>query len=119
MNALALVIGNAEYAQEKDKLINATNDADDFAAKLLNLGFIVQKKNNCTLQIFDREVRKFGEDLKKIDVGLFYFSGHGLQIDGRNYLTSIDTSFVDSISAKHTSFPLDEIIEYMLSLIHI
>ncbi|MBS5413355.1 MAG: caspase family protein [Bacteroides thetaiotaomicron] len=113
MNALALVIGNAEYAQEKDKLINATNDADDFAAKLLNLGFIVQKKNNCTLQIFDREVRKFGEDLKKFDVGLFYFSGHGLQIDGRNYLTSIDTSFVDSISAKHTSFPLDEIIEYM------
>lgn len=113
MNALALVIGNANYAQEKDKLINATNDADDFAAKLMNLGFVVQKKNDCTLETFEREVRKFGEDLKKFNVGLFYFSGHGLQIEGRNYLTSVDSSFADSISAKHTSFPLDEVIDYM------
>jgi len=44
---------------------------------------------------------------------LFYFSGHGLQIKGINYLTAIDTNFADDISATHTSFPLDEIINYM------
>lgn len=113
MNALALVIGNANYLNDKDKLINAVNDADDFGKKLLNLGFIVKKATDCNDETFEREVRNFGEELKKFDVGLFYFSGHGLQIEGKNYLTSIDTSFADALSAKHTSFPLDQVIEYM------
>src|SRR5438045_1821608 len=101
MNALALVIGNANYANPKDRLVNAVNDAEDFGKKLLNLGFIVKKCTDCDRETFDRQVRSFGEELKKFDVGLFYFSGHGLQIEGRNYLTSIDTSFADSVSAKH------------------
>lgn len=113
MNALALIIGNADYNAEKDKLINAVNDANDFGHKLVNLGFVVNKVTNCNREIFDREIRKFGTDLKKFDIGLFYFSGHGLQIKGQNYLTAIDTSFADDISAIHTSFPLDEIIDYM------
>lgn len=113
MNALALVIGNANYSLEKDKLVNAVNDAQDVSNKLLNLGFIVNEVIDCNRETFDREIRKFGSDLKQYDIGLFYFSGHGLQIEGNNYLTSIDTSFVDDISAKNTSFPLSEIIEYM------
>jgi len=113
MNALALIIGNAEYNQDKDKLVNAVNDANDFSKKLVNLGFVVQKETDCNREQFDRNIRKFGEDLKKFDIGLFYFSGHGLQINGKNYLTAIDTSFADDISAIHTSFPLDEIIDYM------
>lgn len=113
MNALALVIGNAKYALEKDKLVNAVNDAEDFGKKLLNLGFIVRTVTDCNRETFDREIRDFGQELKNFDVGLFYFSGHGLQIEGKNYLTSIDTSFADDVSAKHTSFPLDEIIDYM------
>jgi len=113
MNALALVIGNANYTLEKDKLINAVNDANDFGLKLLNLGFVVNKITDCTEEIFETEIRRFGTDLKNFDIGLFYFSGHGLQIDGKNYLTSIDTSFADSISAKHSSVPIEEIIDYM------
>lgn len=113
MNALALVIGNANYNAEKDRLINAVNDAEDVGNKLLNLGFIVRPVTDCAGEIFDREVRAFGQELKKFDVGLFYFSGHGLQIEGKNYLTSIDTSFADDVSAKHTSYPLDQVIEYM------
>jgi len=113
MNALALLIGNAQYIYSKDRLINSGNDAEDFGKKLLNLGFIVKRAIDCNGETFEREVQSFGEELKKFDVGLFYFSGHGLQIDGKNYLTSIDTSFVDSVSAKHTSFPLDQVIEYM------
>lgn len=113
MNALALVIGNANYTQEKDRLINAVNDADDIVKKLLNLGFTVSKSIDCSRETFDREIRRFGNDLKKYDIGLFYFSGHGLQIKGQNYLTAIDTSFADDISATHTSLHLDEVIDYM------
>lgn len=107
MNGLAFVVGNANYVGEHNKLINAVNDAKDFSAKLLNLGFVVMTSIDCTNESFDRDIRKFSEELKKYDVGLFYFSGHGLQIEGKNYLTSVDTSFADSISAKHTSIPLD------------
>jgi hypothetical protein len=113
MNALALIVGNANYNLEKDRLINAVNDARDFGHKLINLGFIVKTITDCNEEIFDREIRNFGDELTKFDVGLFYFSGHGLQIEGKNYLTSIDTNFVDDVSAKHTSIPLDEIIDYM------
>ena len=60
MNALALVIGNADYAAQKDKLVNAVHDADDIATKLLNLGFIVKKSTDCNRETFDREVRGFG-----------------------------------------------------------
>jgi hypothetical protein len=113
MKALALVIGNADYALPKDKLINAVNDAFDFGKKLLNLGFVVIQRTDCTLGDFGRELVHFGHELKKFDIGLFYFSGHGLQIKGDNYLTAIDTNFIDDISAKHSSIPLPEIIEYM------
>lgn len=113
MNALALVIGNANYSLDKDKLVNAVNDATDFGQKLVNLGFVVNNPTDCDREAFDREIKGFGEDLKKYDIGLFYFSGHGLQIEGKNYLTAIDTSFADDISAIHSSFPLNEIIDYM------
>lgn len=76
MNAHALVVGNANYALERHRLINAVNDAKDVSAKLLRLGFIVKTLKNCTLEEFDKEVQAFGDRLKDFDVGLFYFSGH-------------------------------------------
>jgi hypothetical protein len=112
-NALALIIGNNEYVLERDRLNNAVNDANDFAAKLMALGFTVNKALNVNEENFERAVTDFGNDLCQYKVGLFYFSGHGLQIDGVNYLTAVDTSFADDISAKHSSYKLDQIIEYM------
>ena len=73
----------------------------------------MRKTINCNNEHFERDVRSFSDDLKSYDVGLFYFSGHGLQIDGQNYLTSLDTNFSDSISVKHTSIPLKEVMDYM------
>lgn len=113
MNALAFVVGNAKYADEKDRLVNAVHDADDISDKLMSLGFAVIKKTDCTNEEFDRNLHDFSDRLGKYDVGLFYFSGHGLQIENTNYLTMTDTNFYDSTSAKHTSFTLNEVIERM------
>ncbi|WP_222539230.1 caspase family protein [Pedobacter polysacchareus] len=113
MNALALIVGNTNYVLKEHELINAVNDSDDLAEKLMTLGFTIQKVTNCTRKEFDDALIEFGDNLKKYQIGLFYFSGHGLQIDGLNYLTSIDTSFADSSSAKYTSNRLDEVIERM------
>lgn len=113
MNALALVVGNNNYDNPDNRLINAVNDANDFSAKLLSLGFNVIKKTDSNRLDFDHSLLDFSNKLEKYDVGLFYFSGHGLQIKGVNYLTMTDTSFADATSAKYTSFELDEVIERM------
>lgn len=113
MNALAYIIGNSDYASENGHLVNAVHDADDISDKLMSLGFTVIKKTNCTNEDFDRTLHEFSDNLEKYDVALFYFSGHGLQIEGINYLTMTDTNFFDATSAKHTSFTLDEVIERM------
>ena len=47
------------------------------------------------------------------DVGLFYFAGHAMQFKGENYLNTVDTTFYDEISAKHSSIPLNQIIDLM------
>ncbi|MDV3950363.1 peptidase C14 [Elizabethkingia anophelis] len=113
MKALALVIGNNNYNLPEHRLINAINDATDFSNKLNTLGFVTILKTDCDLETFDRALLDFGEQLKNYDVALFYFSGHGLQIEGINYLTAIDTNFADAVSAKHRSIKLDEVIDHM------
>jgi len=113
MNAYALIVGNANYRLAQHRLVNAVNDAKDVSAKLLRLGFVVKTLTDCTVEEFDKEIHAFGNRLKNFDVGLFYFSGHGIQIEGKNYLTSIDTNFTDEYSVKHRTIPLDEIITRM------
>ena len=112
MTALALIVGNANYPG-RYKLNNAVNDAKDIAAKLMKLGFAVKRVTDCTIETFERNVSEYGEELKGYDVGLFYFSGHGLQSKGKNYLTAIDTNFNDEASVHRTAYYLGEIIEYM------
>ncbi|MBA4057500.1 MAG: peptidase C14, partial [Marivirga sp.] len=112
-NGLALVIGNVQYALPNLQLVNAVNDAKAVSRKLTKLGFVVINLNDCTTEKFDRTLQEFGEQLKDYKVGLFYYAGHGLQIDGKNFLTGTDTNFFDSVSVKHTAVNLDEIIERM------
>ena len=113
MKSLALVIGNANYTLPKNQLINAVNDALDVADKLTVLGFEVIKKTDCTTKELVECANDFGNRLLGYHTALFYFSGHGLQIDGKNYLTGVDTSFADSTSAKYTSCALDMVLEYI------
>ncbi len=86
---LALVVGNKDY-QYTSRLNNPVNDADDMATALQSLGFEVILKKNLTQNDFLRTIDEFGNRLQKYDVGLFYFSGHGVQYAGENYLVPID-----------------------------
>jgi hypothetical protein len=113
MNGLALVIGNAKYALEKDRLNNAVNDADDISDRLVRLGFKVIKKINCTQVQFDETCNEFENELEKYEVGMFYYCGHGLQVDGTNYITTIDTNMFDEYSVTRGTTTLDEIIRRM------
>src|SRR5262245_61364864 len=86
---VALVIGNSAYVHTPT-LTNPSTDAADIAAALKKHGFKVIEGVNLDKQAFDRKARDFVTALKDSDVGLFFYSGHGLQVAGQNYLVPID-----------------------------
>jgi len=112
-NGLALIIGNVKYTASGLELINAVNDAKGVSKKLRRLGFVVNNYNDISIEEFSRALREFDDDLRNYKIGFFYYAGHGLQIDGKNFLTGIDTSFQDAPSAQYTSINVDEIIDRM------
>ena len=86
---IALVIGNADYLHGS-KLTNPVNDADAMAKALRDLGFeVILRKNASRKEMIDA-IGDFGEKLTTDCVGLAYYSGHGMQVDGTNYLLPVD-----------------------------
>lgn len=86
---VALVIGNSNYISAPP-LRNPKNDATDIAATLRKLGFEVVEGTDLTRRDTDQAIREFGRKLEGADLGLFFYAGHGLQVNGRNYLVPID-----------------------------
>lgn len=85
----ALVIGNSDY--KLMPLGNPENDAEDIANKLEQLDFEVMLAVNQDKTEIKDLIREFAGKLKeKGGVGLFFYAGHGLQIDGKNYLVPVD-----------------------------
>jgi uncharacterized caspase-like protein len=83
------VIGNAAY--EDVPLTNPVNDAEDIARTLTQLGFDVTHKENLDQNSMKRAIREFGEKIRGGGVALFYFAGHGVQVNGSNYLIPVGT----------------------------
>ncbi len=86
---LALLIGNATY-HHTNKLANPVNDARSMQQALQRLQFRVITHENIRLDNMKQVIDEFGQLLKGYDVGLFYYSGHGIQVNGENYLLPID-----------------------------
>jgi len=98
---VALVIGNNAYL--KASLKNAGNDADDMATVLTQVGFEVMKLKNVSLEKMETAIREFGRKLSYGGIGLFYFSGHGAQYQGENYLFPIG-AMLSVITADHLRY---------------
>ncbi|HEV3286806.1 MAG TPA: caspase family protein, partial [Steroidobacteraceae bacterium] len=84
---IALVVGNSAYAS--GPLLNPANDARLVAQALSQLGFEVIERRDADQNTMKRAIQEFGERLDKGGpqaVGLFYYAGHGVQLNGRNYL---------------------------------
>jgi hypothetical protein len=108
----ALVIGNAAYPGAA-KLKNPVHDAQDVSAAIAACDFAAATIVDSDIKDMDKALRTFKSDLKESDVGLFFFAGHGMQIDGENYLNAIDTDFEDEVEAKHSSLALNKVIDLM------
>ena len=85
---IALVVGNANYKVRPLK--NSRNDADDVSRSLKTTGFEVIDLRDATLPQMRTAVRQFGDRLINNDVGLVYYSGHGVEVKGRNYFIPVN-----------------------------
>ena len=86
---MALVIGNDAYAQVT-KLKKAVNDARAVGKALEAIGFKVMRAENLSRREMNRQIQLFASGLDTGDEALFFFAGHGVEINGRNYLLPID-----------------------------
>jgi len=95
----ALVIGNSAYAGAPLK--NPANDARDMAAALRRLGFETTLLTDASMQQMEQAVRDFGLKLRQGGMGLFYYAGHGLQVQGNNYLVPVNAVIQSESDVKY------------------
>lgn len=88
---LALVVGNSDYFEATD-LPNPKNDARDMGKALDKLGFEVMQFENLSQDEMKKAVGNFLLKLEKYKTAIFYYAGHGIQHDGRNYLIPVDVN---------------------------
>jgi len=100
----ALIIGNAAYSDKP--LRNPVNDATLMYQTLQNVGFNATLKTNVNVVEFERAIIDFAQGINSNDEIFFYYSGHGIQIEGENYLLPVGEDFIDITSARRRSIAL-------------
>ncbi|NEW60373.1 DUF1425 domain-containing protein [Sulfurovum sp. bin170] len=110
---VALVMGNNEYGGVLSKLRNPINDAKSIRDILESRGFEVIYKENSTKRDMRATLNKFYEKIREGGVGLFYFSGHGIEVDGQNYLIPIDAKLDEKSDAEFEAVSLNKITKKM------
>jgi uncharacterized caspase-like protein len=109
---LALLIGNASY--RLDPLLNPVNDVRLMAESLKSVGFDVTVLENANLEITLKTVNEFTKKLEqRKGVGLFYYAGHAVQLDGENYLVPIDGSMEHEEEVRARSLKAQEVLQKM------
>jgi flagellar biosynthesis GTPase FlhF len=106
---VALVIGNATYAEAP--LRNPVNDARAMARQLRAKGFDVLLRENVTKAQFSDAVADFGEKLAAGDVALFFYAGHGLQVQGRNYLLPVDARITSEQRVRLEAMDVEAVLD--------
>lgn len=108
---VALVIGNGAYAASP--LTNPGNDARAMAAVLRQLGFDVTLLRDLGRRALRAAIRDFGRRLVAGSTGLFYYSGHGMQVQGRNYMIPVDADIQDEPDVAADGVELANVLQYM------
>lgn len=107
----ALVIGNEAY--QNARLTNPVNDANDIAAILETCGFNVTKIINADRKSMRASIRDFGDIIKKGGVGLFYYAGHGIQVNGENYLVPINAEIFSQEEVEDECLKVSSVLRKM------
>ena len=108
---IALVIGNSAY-QNVTPLTNPANDAGAMAAMFKSAGFEnVELRRDVKATDMRRALRDFSDKARDADMAIVYFAGHGVEIDGINYLVPVDAVLERSMDAYDEAISLERMLE--------
>jgi uncharacterized caspase-like protein len=107
---VALVIGNSRYVNVTP-LPNAANDARVMAGALRDIGFAVIDGFDLARDGMEQQIRTFLRKSESARLRLLYYAGHGLQVDGRNYLVPVGTKLESAGDLRFETIGLDSILE--------
>ena len=107
----ALVMGNSDY--EVSPLENPENDARAMEESLESLGFIVTPVYNGSIREMIKALNEFKSNLRPGDTGLFFYAGHGIQVDGLNYLIPVDAALESQEDIEFETLQLDRVVRSM------
>ena len=111
---VALVIGNSAY-EHVTPLKNPLNDAQDIGATLENLGFSVTRALDASRGEIQQAVDRFQEASSRrgTKVALFYYSGHGVEYEGSNYIIPVNAEIRNEYELVDQAFSADRIVKAM------
>lgn len=107
---IALVIGNSEY-RHVEKLTNPANDAADMAASLQRLDFNVRQANDLDYDGFRRVLIEFSNTARTADKAVIFYAGHGVEIDGKNWLIPVDAKIKSAVDVYAEGINLETLID--------
>jgi uncharacterized caspase-like protein len=107
---VALVIGNSGY-QNVARLPNPVNDGAAMAATLTKAGFdVVDSRHDLPAAETRRALRDFADRARDADIALVYYAGHGIEVDGTNYLIPVDAKLERDTDVYDEAFSLDRVL---------
>jgi uncharacterized caspase-like protein len=107
---VALVLGNSAY-QNVAKLPNPVNDGAVMTATLKDAGFdVVDSRHDLPAAETRRALRDFADRARDADIALVYYAGHGIEVDGANYLIPVDARLERDTDVYDEAFSLDRVL---------
>jgi TPR repeat protein len=108
---VALLIGNAEYSTAVSTLRNPPNDVSALRGVLEQAGFDVHVVENAGRVAMSRALADFSEVASRADIGLIYYSGHGIEMNGENYLVPVDAALASDLDVEYETVALRKLLD--------
>ncbi len=108
---VALVLGNSSY-QNVAKLPNPVNDGAMIASKLKDAGFdVVDLRQDLGILESRRALRDFADQASDADIAVVYYAGHGIEVDGTNYLIPVDAKLERDADVYDEALSLNRVLQ--------
>jgi len=108
---VALVIGMSRY-QQVPRLTNPARDADAMTTLFKKAGFdTVDSRRDLGISDLRRAVREFSEVSRDADIAVVYYAGHGIEVDGTNYLVPADARLLSDFDVEDETMSLDRVLK--------
>jgi len=108
---VALVIGISKY-QSVPRLVNPARDADAMSVLFKKAGFdVVESGRDLGISDLRKSIRLFSDTSRDADISVVYYAGHGIEVDGTNYLVPADARLVSDFDVEDETISLDRVLK--------